>query len=128
MITNYEYTTVELDVALERILREREAVQRGATGHVRSLRMAHLFDIEARLWSVLFESTGIRLYWRAALAAEASARGSAQQWRRRAAAERRGTAPAIPRVSHGQSDTCEGSDPAGSCPRWIATRLCRTAV
>lgn len=80
-------STVQLDAALEQLIRQREQAERAAPGRARSLRIARLYDLEARLWSVLFENTGVRLYWRAALAAEAHARGRADHWRHRAAAE-----------------------------------------
>ncbi len=91
--------TVQLDAALEQLLRQREQAERAPAGRARSLRIARLYDIEARLWSVLFENAAVRLYWRAALIAEAHARGRAEHWRRRATAEHHAASVVITAVS-----------------------------
>ncbi|MDQ4037114.1 MAG: hypothetical protein M3313_01870 [Actinomycetota bacterium] len=79
-----------VDAALDRLQQHRERILAEAPGAVRSTRMAELYEHEAGLWSVLFEHTGTRVYWRAALTAEVYARQSARHWRRRATAEARG--------------------------------------
>ncbi|MDQ4039132.1 MAG: hypothetical protein M3313_12495, partial [Actinomycetota bacterium] len=76
-----------VDAALDRLQQHRERILAEAPGPVRSTRMAELYEQEARCWSVLFEHTRTRVYWRAALAAEVHARQSARHWRRRATAE-----------------------------------------
>lgn len=76
-----------LDAELDLVSRERERLLRVSPSPARSQLIADLFDHEAWLWSQLFERTGSRLLWRAALAAEAHARISARSWRRRAALE-----------------------------------------
>ena len=87
LVSPPQFDAVQLDSALEQLLRRREQSERAEPGPDRSMQIARLYDIEARLWSVTFESTGVRLYWRAALAAEAHARGQAERWRRQAATE-----------------------------------------
>jgi hypothetical protein len=74
-----------VEVELDRVSRERERLLRVSPSPARSQLVADLFDHEAWLWSQLFERTGSRLLWRAALAAEAHARSSARSWRRKAA-------------------------------------------
>jgi hypothetical protein len=69
---------------LEQVYRDREQLLRATPCPARSQLIADQFDHEAWLWSVLFERTRSRLTWRAALAAEAYARGSARWWRRNA--------------------------------------------
>ncbi|MGH3804420.1 MAG: hypothetical protein ACRDTD_30635 [Pseudonocardiaceae bacterium] len=73
--------TVQLDAALDRLHRKRERLSREPGTVEVSLRLARLYQLEARLWSVLFERARVRLYWRAALAAEAHARDCARYWR-----------------------------------------------
>lgn len=74
-----------LDAELEQVYRDREQLLRATPCPARSQLIADQFDHEAWLWSVLFERTRSPLTWRAALAAEAYARGSARWWRRNAA-------------------------------------------
>ena len=74
-----------LDAELEQVYRDREQLLRATPCPARSQLIANQFDHEAWLWSVLFERTRSPLTWRAALAAEAYARGSARWWRRNAA-------------------------------------------
>ena len=74
-----------LDAELEQVYRAREQLLRATPCPARSQLIADQFDHEAWLWSVLFERTRSPLTWRAALAAEAYARGSARWWRRNAA-------------------------------------------
>jgi len=78
--------TTQLDAALDRLHRQRERLTHEPATVERSLRLARLYQLEARLWSVLFERARVRLYWRAALAAEAHARDCARYWRIRAEA------------------------------------------
>ncbi len=80
-----------VEAELEQVYRAREQLLRATPCPARSQLIADAFDHEAWLWSVLFERTRSPLTWRAALAAEAYARGSARWWRRDAA--RRGAAP-----------------------------------
>ena len=79
-----------VDAALDQLQQRRQRILAEAPGAARSTRMAELYEHEARCWSVLFEHTGTRVYWRAALAAEVHARQSARHWRRRATAEAHG--------------------------------------
>jgi hypothetical protein len=80
---------VRLDAALDRVQGERTRVQREAPSALRSLRMAELWEREARLWQVLFAHSRVRVYWRAALVAELYARECARRWVRDAAAHPR---------------------------------------
>ena len=107
-----------IEVELDQVCREREQLLRATPCPVRSQLIADRFDHEAWLWSVLFERTRSSLTWRAALAAEAYARGSARWWRRNAAqlAELAGsptTSPVVGRVgrprSAAASTTSEGA-------------------
>lgn len=77
--------TSELDIALEQLLRGREHVASWLASDFRDAEVARSYELEARLWSVLFEQAEYRLIWRAALAAEAHARFWAEYWRDRAA-------------------------------------------
>jgi hypothetical protein len=77
--------TSAIEVELDRVSRERDALLRAVPSPARSQLLADLFDHEAWLWSTLFERTRSRLMWRAALAAEAHARLSARWWRRQSA-------------------------------------------
>jgi len=70
-----------LDVALEQLLRGREHVASWPASGFRDGEVARSFELEAQLWSVLFETADDRLLWRAALAAEAHARTWAAQYR-----------------------------------------------
>jgi len=84
-------TTVgSVNAALDQLQQHRERILAEVPGAVRSTRMAALYEFEAGLWSVLFEHTDTRVYWRAALAAEVHARQLARHWRRRATAEAHG--------------------------------------
>lgn len=74
----------QIDVVLDEVRRFRDHAIAGVPSARRSVRMAELYQVEARLWSVLFERTHSRIYWRAALAAEAYARQCAISWRRQA--------------------------------------------
>ena len=74
-----------VEAELEQVYRDREQLLRATPCPARSQLIADQFDHEAWLWSVLFERTRSPLTWRAALAAEAYARGSARWWRRNAA-------------------------------------------
>jgi hypothetical protein len=71
-----------IEAELEQVYRDREQLLRATPSPARSQLIADAFDHEAWLWSVLFERTRSPLTWRAALAAEAYARGSARWWRR----------------------------------------------
>lgn len=86
-----EVTIDELDAAVEQVTRRRDELLRDVAAPGRAEDLARLFDAEARLWSQLYELTSLRVVWRAALAAEALARGNAAAWRRRAVQP-----PAIP--------------------------------
>jgi hypothetical protein len=77
--------TAAIEVELDRVLRQREELLRTKPCPARSEQIADQFDLEAWLWSTVFEKTSSRLMWRAALAAEAHARMSARWWRLRAA-------------------------------------------
>ena len=74
-----------IEAELDQVYREREQLLRATPGPVRSQLIADHFDHEARLWSVLFERTRSPLTWRAALAAQAYARGASRWWRCNAA-------------------------------------------
>lgn len=71
---------MRLDVALDELVREREWTLACGEGFEQAVRLAELYQLEARLWSSLFEHVRIRIYWRAALAAEAHARQCAAYW------------------------------------------------
>jgi len=58
------------------------------------MRIADLYEQEARVWSLLFERSRSRIHWRAALSAEAYARSCARGWRAQASAHRWGTGAA----------------------------------
>ncbi|WP_300007464.1 hypothetical protein [Pseudonocardia sp.] len=77
--------TVQLDVALAKLLQTRERLVAGPAFLGRDAEVARAYELEAQLWSVLFERAHDRLIWRAALAAEAHARCWAAYWRNRAA-------------------------------------------
>lgn len=81
MTTVEAMSVAQLDAALDTIVREREWTLARATGLDRAVRLAELYQLEARLWSTLFEQVRTRLYWRAALGAEAHARRCAEYWR-----------------------------------------------
>lgn len=95
-MTAVEATTAnDLDAALDAIVREREWTLACTKGLDQAVRLAELYLVEARLWSTVFERVRIRLYWRAALAAEGHARIHARHWRN-VAAERGVDASAWP--------------------------------
>ncbi len=77
-----------LDALLEQLQRRRERVLRAVPGASRAVRLAELYEQEARVWSLLFERSQARIEWRAALSAEAHARSCARTWRARAHASR----------------------------------------
>lgn len=77
--------TAAIEVELDRVRRQREELLRTKPSPACSEEIAEQFDLEAWLWSMVFEKTSSRLMWRAALAAEAHARMSARWWRLRAA-------------------------------------------
>lgn len=81
-MTAVEATAItELNVALDAIVREREWTLGCAKGLDQAVRLAELYQVEARLWSTVVERVRVRLYWRAALGAEAHARIHARYWR-----------------------------------------------
>lgn len=92
MTTVQRPRTAAIEVELDRVYRQRESLFRAAPCATRAELIADQFDLEAWLWSLLFERTSSRLMWRAALAAEAHARMSARWWRSRAAGTSRGGA------------------------------------
>jgi hypothetical protein len=76
---------VYLDDVLEQLAKMRDQLLADPSVPRRAERLAELFVLEARAWSELFEIASTRVVWRAALAAEAGARGRAVLWQRRAA-------------------------------------------
>lgn len=80
MTTKGTPTYRQLDEQLEQLWRERELIAAGAAPDRRG-QIADLYDEEAVLWSAMFEKATDRLFWRAALVAEAHARMWAQWWR-----------------------------------------------
>ena len=82
-----------LDEAMERLFRSRDELLADECAEDRAARLAALFETEARAWSQIHELSGLRLCWRAALAAEAGARANAALWAQRAAHERAGGVP-----------------------------------
>jgi hypothetical protein len=76
-----------LDEVLVRVLRTRDELLADGAAPNRAARLAAVFESEARVWSQLYELSGIRLVWRAALAAEAGARANAEWWAERTGAE-----------------------------------------
>ena len=83
-----------LDSLLEQLQRRREHVMAAAPTAHRAMRIADLYEQEARVWSLLFERSPSRIHWRAALSAEAYARSCARGWRAQASAHRWGTGAA----------------------------------
>jgi hypothetical protein len=83
-----------LDEVLMRLTQQRDALLAAPGAADRSSRLAELFEIEAQMWSQLYELSTLRLVWRAALAAEAGARANAALWAARAAREKAGAVPA----------------------------------
>lgn len=77
--------TAAIEMEMARVCRQREELFRAKPSPARAEQIAEQFDLEAWLWSMVFEKTSSRLMWRAALAAEAHARMSARWWRLRAA-------------------------------------------
>lgn len=82
-------TFEHLDEALDRAQRLREQLLVDIGAPDRAARLALLFESEARTWSQLYELASLRLVWRAALAAEVSARANARLWTQRAASQLR---------------------------------------
>lgn len=82
-----------LDGVVERLARERDGLLADRNTPNRAVRLAALFEAEARAWSQVFEMAHLRLIWRAALAAEAGARANAVLWAGRAATARAGWTP-----------------------------------
>lgn len=82
--TNELPLTAQLDGALDVLVRQREQLMAQRPSVERAVGLARLYELEARLWSTLFEHSRSRVQWRAALAAEAYARSCARHWRRRA--------------------------------------------
>lgn len=76
----------DIDAALDAIQESRERALCELSGRRLLLRLAALADAEAGCWEELGERTGVRVHWRTALVARASARGVAAQCRRAAAA------------------------------------------
>lgn len=77
-----------LDALLDQLQERREYAFVAAPSAHRAARLAELYEREARVWSLLFEHSRSRIYWRAALSAEAYARAHARSWRTQAAALR----------------------------------------
>jgi hypothetical protein len=77
-----------LDDVVERLAVLRDELLADEAAPDRSGRLAAVFEAEALAWSQLYELSGLRLVWRAALAAEAGARANAALWYRGAVAER----------------------------------------
>jgi hypothetical protein len=78
--------TAQLDIALEQLQRRRERLTAEPVDVECAVRIAGLYELEARLWSVLFERSRGRIQWRAALSAEAYARSCARAWKAQAQA------------------------------------------
>ena len=76
-----------LDEVMDRLAASRDELLADEFAPDRSARLASVFACEAEVWSQLFELAGLRLVWRAALAAEAGARANAARWTRRAVEE-----------------------------------------
>jgi hypothetical protein len=74
-----------LDEVLVRVTRMRDELLADPFAVDRAARLAVVFESEARVWSQLYELSSVRLVWRSALAAEASARVNAACWARQAA-------------------------------------------
>lgn len=81
---NERSLTGQLDGALDVLVVQREQLMAEVPSFDRAVGLARVFELEARLWSTLFEHSRSRVQWRAALAAEAYARACARHWRRRA--------------------------------------------
>ena len=79
-----------IDAVLDQLQSGREYAMARLVGPERAVRMATLYELEARCWASLFECTRTRVYWRAALAAEVGAHRLARHWRRRAEMEAQG--------------------------------------
>jgi len=77
-----------LDALLEQLQRRRERVLKTPLSPNRAVRLAELYEQEARLWSLVFERATSRIHWRAALSAEAHAQSCARVWRARAGVHR----------------------------------------
>jgi hypothetical protein len=76
-----------LDEVVDRLAIMRDGLLADESAPDRAARLAAVFESEARAWSQLFELSGLRLVWRAALAAEAGARANSVLWAQRAAQE-----------------------------------------
>lgn len=76
-----------LDEVMDRLAASRDELLADEFAPDRSARLAAVFACEAEVWSQLFELAGLRLVWRAALAAEAGARANAGRWTHRAVEE-----------------------------------------
>lgn len=70
----------QLDAALDELEERRGRVLADWSHPRRSEGLAALYELEAAVWAEVFEHTRVRLYWRAALAAEAYARHCARHW------------------------------------------------
>jgi hypothetical protein len=77
-----------LDGVVQRLAGLRDELLAEECAPDREARLAVVFESEAEAWSQLYELAGLRLVWRAALAAEAGARANAALWARRAARKR----------------------------------------
>lgn len=89
-VTTERPMTAQLDCALDALVGKRERLMADHPSVVRAMKLARLYELEARLWATLFEhTTRSRVQWRAALAAEAYARQLARHWRNRAGTEAR---------------------------------------
>ena len=77
-----------LDEVVSRLTSVRDQLLADEFAPDRAARLAAVFGAEAEAWSQFYELSGLRLAWRAALAAEAGARANAARWARRAAEER----------------------------------------
>jgi hypothetical protein len=77
-----------LDQAVERLLGVRDELLADEYAPDRAARLAGVFAAEAEAWSQVYELSGLRLVWRAAVAAEAGARANAALWATRAATEK----------------------------------------
>jgi hypothetical protein len=82
--TTHLASSTGLDAAMDVVLRRREVLLGQVRSPEQAKALADLYRLEARLWSEVYEETTNRLFWRAALSAEAFARLQATTWRRRA--------------------------------------------
>jgi hypothetical protein len=77
-----------LDVVVDRLARVRDELLADEFAPDRAAQLAAVFASVARAWSQVYELSGLRLIWRAALAAEAGTRANAALWAARAAHEK----------------------------------------